>query len=110
MENQNIRIHLKAYDNKILDLSTEEIVNTAKRTGAQVKGPIPLPTRRLVVPVRKAPDGEGSETYDHWELRVHKRLLEMDINSGKDESALRQVTRIEIPDTVSIELSMRVAN
>ena len=45
MENQNIRIHLKAYDNKILDLSTEEIVNTAKRTGAQVKGPIPLPTR-----------------------------------------------------------------
>ena len=44
MENQNIRIHLKAYDNKILDLSTEEIVNTAKRT-AQVKGPIPLPTR-----------------------------------------------------------------
>ncbi|MEC8540309.1 MAG: 30S ribosomal protein S10, partial [Candidatus Thermoplasmatota archaeon] len=53
---------------------------------------------------------EGSETYDHWELRVHKRLLEMDINSGKDESALRQVTRIEIPDTVSIELSMRVAN
>ena len=44
MENQNIRIHLKAYDNKILDLSTEEIVNTAKRTGAQVKGPIPLPT------------------------------------------------------------------
>ena len=45
MDNQNIRIHLKAYDNKILDLSTEEIVNTAKRTGAQVKGPIPLPTR-----------------------------------------------------------------
>ena len=43
MENQNIRIHLKAYDNKILDLSTEEIVTTAKRTGAQVKGPIPLP-------------------------------------------------------------------
>ena len=42
MENQNIRIHLKAYDNKILDLSTEEIVNTAKRTGAQVKGPIPI--------------------------------------------------------------------
>ena len=42
MENQNIRIHLKAYDNKILDISTEEIVNTAKRTGAQVKGPIPL--------------------------------------------------------------------
>ena len=48
MENQNIRIHLKAYDNKILDLSTEEIVNTAKRTGAQVKGPIPLPTKKEI--------------------------------------------------------------
>ena len=45
MDKQNIRIHLKAYDNKILDISTQEIVNTAKRTGAQVKGPIPLPTK-----------------------------------------------------------------
>ena len=50
------------------------------------------------------------ETYDHWELRVHKRLLEMDITTGKGESALRQVTRIPIPDTVSIELSMRSVN
>ena len=46
MDKQNIRIHLRAYDNKILDLSTIEIVNTAKRTGAQVKGPIPLPTKK----------------------------------------------------------------
>mgnify|MGYP003306414473 CR=1 FL=1 len=110
MDNQNIRIRLRGYDNSLLDTSTQDIINTAKRTGAKVKGPIPLPTRRLVGPVRKAPDGEGRETYDHWELRVHKRLLEMDINSGKDESALRQVTKIEIPDTVSIELSMRVVN
>jgi small subunit ribosomal protein S10 len=49
MDKQNIRIHLRAYDNKILDLSTEEIVNTAKRTGAQVKGPIPLPTRKVEI-------------------------------------------------------------
>ena len=62
------------------------------------------------MPVRKAPSGEGSETYDHWELRVHKRLLEMDITSGKDENALRAVARIQIPDTVSIELSMRAVN
>jgi len=75
-----------------------------------LRGPIPLPTRRLVVPVRRAPDGEGSETYDHFEMRVHKRLLEMDITSGKDESALRNVARIDIPDTVSIEISMRSVN
>ena len=48
MDKQNIRIHLRAYDNKILDLSTIEIVNTAKRTGAQVRGPIPLPTKKEI--------------------------------------------------------------
>ena len=61
-------------------------------------------------PVRKAPDGEGSETYDHWEMRVHKRLLEMDISTSKDQTALRSVTKIPIPDTVSIEISMRNIN
>ena len=78
--------------------------------GINLRGPIPLPTRRLVVPVRKAPDGEGSETYDHWEMRIHKRLLEMDISTAKDQTALRSVTKIPIPDTVSIEISMRNIN
>ena len=78
--------------------------------GINLRGPIPLPTRRLVVPVRKAPDGEGSETYDHWEMRIHKRLLEMDISTAKDQGALRSVTKIPIPDTVSIEISMRNIN
>ena len=55
MDKQNIRIHLKAYDNKILDISTEEIVNTAKRTGAQVKGPIPLPTKLERFTVLRSP-------------------------------------------------------
>ena len=63
MENQNIRIHLKAYDNKILDLSTEEIVNTAKRTGAQVKGPIPLPTRIERYTVLRSPHIAVSYTH-----------------------------------------------
>ena len=70
MENQNIRIHLKAYDNKILDLSTEEIVNTAKRTGAQVKGPIPLPTRieRFTV-LRSIGDGPERKAQGHASAR-----------------------------------------
>ena len=55
MEKQNIRIHLRAYDNKILDNSTIEIVNTAKRTGAQVRGPIPLPTKKEVYTVLRSP-------------------------------------------------------
>ena len=92
-----------------LDRVASQVKAICDNGGITLRGPIPLPTRRLVVPVRKAPAGEGSETYDHWEMRVHKRLLEMDITTGKDESALRQVTKIQIPDTVSIEISMRSA-
>ena len=83
------------------------IRNISDSTGVKPRGPIPLPTRRLIVPCRKAPDGEGSETWDHWEMRIHKRLLELVTNTAKDETALRQVLRIPIPDTVTIELSLR---
>ena len=107
MANQNIRIRLKAFDHRVLDQTTMEIVSTAKRTGANVKGPIPLPTKKLLVPCRKSPDGEGAETWDHWEMRVHKRLLELVTNSSKDEKSLRKVLRIPIPDSVTIELNFR---
>ena len=76
MENQNIRIHLRAFDNKILDLSTEEIVNTAKRTGAQVKGPIPLPTRIEKFTVNKSPFID-KKSRDQFEIRTHNRLLDI---------------------------------
>ena len=103
-------IKLTGNNHSDIDRVAGHIRAICDQSDTKLRGPIPLPTRRLVVPVRRAPDGEGSETYDHWELRVHKRLLEMDITSGKGESALRQVTRIQIPDTVSIELSMRSVN
>ena len=90
-----------------IDEVCASIRNISEQTGVQLRGPIPLPTRRLVVPCRKAPDGEGSETWDHWEMRIHKRLLELVIGSAKEEGALRQVMRIPIPDTVTIELSPR---
>ena len=100
-------IKLTGENHRDIDQVANQIRPICDTGGISMRGPIPLPTRRLVVPCRKAPSGEGRETYDHWEMRVHKRLLEMDITSGKDESALRQVARIPIPDTVSIELSMR---
>lgn len=100
-------IKLTGENHQDIDQVANQIRTICDTGGISMRGPIPLPTRRLVVPCRKAPSGEGSETYDHWEMRIHKRLLEMDITSGKDESALRQVARIPIPDTVSIELSMR---
>ena len=76
MENQNIRIHLRAYDNKILDLSTEEIINTAKRTGAQIKGPIPLPTRIERYTVLRSPHID-KKSREQFETRTHKRLIDI---------------------------------
>ena len=76
MDKQNIRIHLRAYDNKILDLSTIEIVNTAKRTGAQVRGPIPLPTKKEVFTVLRSPH-IYKKSREHFETRTHKRLIDI---------------------------------
>ena len=73
MEKQNIRIKLRAYDNKILDASTEEIVNTVKRTGATIKGPIPLPTRIERYTVLKGPHID-KKSREQFESRTHKRL------------------------------------
>ena len=76
MESQNIRIRLKAFDHRILDNSTREIVNTAKRTGAQVRGPIPLPTRIERFTVLRGPHVD-KKSRDQFEIRTHKRVLDI---------------------------------
>ncbi|MEE8171824.1 MAG: 30S ribosomal protein S10 [Alphaproteobacteria bacterium] len=76
MESQNIRIRLKAFDHRILDASTSEIVNTAKRTGAQVRGPIPLPTRIEKYCVLRSPHID-KKSREQFEIRIHKRLLDI---------------------------------
>ena len=76
MEKQNIRIKLRAYDNKILDASTEEIVNTVKRTGATIKGPIPLPTKIERYTVLRSPHID-KKSRDQLEIRTHNRLLDI---------------------------------
>ena len=100
-------IKLTGENHTDVDLVCEHIKSISEETGVNLRGPIPLPTRRLVVPCRKSPDGEGAETWDHWEMRVHKRLLELVTNTAKDEKALRKVLRIPIPDSVTIALSLR---
>jgi small subunit ribosomal protein S10 len=75
-DSQNIRIRLKAFDHRILDSSTGEIVNTAKRTGAQVRGPIPLPTRIEKYTVLRSPFID-KKSREQFEIRVHKRLLDI---------------------------------
>mgnify|MGYP000719356275 CR=1 FL=1 len=103
-------IKLTGLNHEHLDKVCQGIQQISQSTGVKLRGPIPLPTRRLIVPCRKSPDGEGSETYDHWEMRVHKRLIELEINSIKDEAVLARVVRtLEIPDTVTIEITLRGA-
>ena len=76
MENQNIRIRLKAYEQRVLDASTGEFVNTAKRTGAQVRGPIPLPTHIDKYTVLRGPHID-KKSREQFEIRTHKRLLDI---------------------------------
>ena len=76
MESQNIRIRLRAYDSKLLDTSTMDIINTANRTGAKVKGPIPLPTRIEKFTVNKSPHID-KKSRDQFEIRTHNRLLDI---------------------------------
>ena len=103
MENQNIRIHLKAYDNKILDLSTEEIVNTAKRTGAQVKGPIPLPTNKERFTVLISPH-VNKDARDQYEIRTHKRLMDIVEPTEKTVDALM---KLDLAAGVEVQISLQ---
>jgi small subunit ribosomal protein S10 len=100
---QRARISLSGTDPMKVDNVCGQIKAISQRTGVAIRGPIPLPTKRLQVPVRKSPDGEGSETWDHWEMRIHKRLIDLDA----DERALRQLMRIQVPDGVNIEIVLR---
>jgi small subunit ribosomal protein S10 len=97
------RISLTGTDAKKVDNVCSQIKQIAERTGVSMSGPIPLPTKRLVVPVRKGPDGGGTSTIDRWEMRIHKRLIDLDA----DERALRQLMRIQVPDGVHIEIVLR---
>ena len=103
MAGQKARISLTGLDNTKVDEVCNQIKTIAERTGVALAGPIPLPTKHLKVPTRKAPDGEGSETWDRWEMRIHKRLIDLDA----DDRALRQLMRIQVPDGVNIEIVLR---
>ena len=102
MEKQNIRIHLKAYDNKILDLSTLEIINTAKRTGAQVRGPIPLPTKKEIYTVLRSPHID-KKSREQLEIRTHKRLLDIIDPTPQTVDALM---KLELSAGVEVEIKV----
>lgn len=100
---QKARIKLSGSDHKKLEDVCNQVKEIAKKTGVDMSGPIPLPTRRLRVPVRKSPSGDGTATWEHWEMRIHKRLIDIEA----DERTMRQIMRVRVPDGVNIEIELR---
>jgi len=102
MANQKIRISLKAYDHKLIDQSVTQIIETAKRTGAKVSGPIPLPTKREIVTILRSPHID-KDSREQFEMRTHKRLIDIIMPTPKTVDAL---TRLDLPDGVDITLKI----
>jgi small subunit ribosomal protein S10 len=102
MANQKIRIKLKAYESSLIDQSAVKIVDTAKRTGARVSGPIPLPTEKEVITVLRATH-KYKDSREQFEARIHKRLIDILQPSAKTVDALM---KLDLPAGVDIEIKL----
>ena len=102
MQSQHIRIRLKAFDHRVLDASTLEIVNTAKRTGAEVRGPIPLPTRIEKFTVNRSPH-VNKKSREQFEMRTHKRLLDIIDPTPQTVDALM---KLDLAAGVDVEIKL----
>ena len=102
MANQRIRIRLKAFDHRLIDQSAREIVDTAKRTGAQVRGPVPLPSKKERFTVLISPH-VNKDARDQYELRTHKRLMEIMEPTDKTVDALM---KLELPAGVDVQIKL----
>ena len=102
MANQKIRIKLKAYEHNLIDQSAEKNVDTAKRTGARVSGPIPLPTEKEVVTILRSPH-KYKDSREQFEMRTHKRLIDILQPSAKTVDALM---KLDLPAGVDIEIKL----
>jgi small subunit ribosomal protein S10 len=96
------RIRLTSTDYGKLEEVCNELKGIAQKTGVKINGPVPLPTKRLRVPVLKAPSGEGTATWDRWEMRIHKRLLDID----SEERVMRRIMRIRVPEEVHVTIEL----
>ena len=102
VQSEKIRIRLKAYDNVVLDQSAEKIVDTAKRTGAKVSGPIPLPTKREIVTILRSPH-KHKDSREQFEMRTHKRVIDILYPTQKTVDSLM---KIDLPAGVDIEIKL----
>ena len=99
---QRARIKLASIDIDKVNQICASIKDIADKTGVDLRGPIPLPTKKLKVTTRKSPCGNGTATWERYEMRVHKRLIDL----GADERTLRLVMRVPIPEGLNIEIEM----
>ena len=100
---QIARIKLISPNYENLQRVCGDIRDITAKTGAKLSGPIPLPTKKLQISTRKSPCEDGSETYEKWQMRIHKRL----INVEADDRTLRQIMRVQVPDQVHIEIELK---
>lgn len=104
---QMARIRLSGRDAQQLDEICQEIIGIAKKLGVDWKGPVPLPTKKLKVATMKTPCGDGTghgnTTFDRWEMRIHKRFIDMQA----DDRALRQVLRVQIPQNIHVSIKLQ---
>ncbi|MGM9627059.1 MAG: 30S ribosomal protein S10 [Faecousia sp.] len=102
MANQMIRIRLKAYDHQLIDSSAAKIVDTAKRNGAQVSGPIPLPTKKEVVTILRSPH-VNKDSREQFERRTHKRLIDI---LNPNQKTIEAMMSLDLPAGVEIEIKL----
>lgn len=99
----NVRIKLDSIDIMVLNSICNAIKEMSKKSGIIMSGPVPLPTKKLKVTTRKSPCGNGTATFDNYEMRIHKRLIDLPAN----EKILRQIMKMQIPKNVNIEIEIK---
>ena len=102
MAGQKERIKIASTDIDKINTVCDYIKDISSRTGVLIRGPIPLPTKKLKITTRKTPCGNGKASFDRYEMRIHKRLIDL----GVDERSLRLVMRVPIPEGLNIEIEM----
>ncbi len=96
----NVRLKVTSTNLENLNKFLNELKEIVDKLGGEMKGPIPLPTKRLTFSMRRSPDGQGTETFERWELRIHKRMVIL----KQDERVLRAIAKLAIPQDVKIEM------
>ena len=98
-----VRIKLNSTNIEMLNNICESIKEIAKKSGITISGPVPLPTKRLKITTRKSPCGNGTATFDRFEMRIHKRLIDLPAN----EKILHHIVRMQIPKSVNVKIEMK---